>query len=175
MSCIANINPLYNSYFYLTFGRGTQQFELLCQKANLPGCTVPDTGQPTIFGTTVPIPTMQFNYETLNVEFIVDSDLTNWKSIYSWMRNLSNIETDGGPTNIPYYDWHATATLVIMNPTCQGPVLSVAFKHIVPTRLSGIVFQSDSTDALIQKATCNFKFSYFILDPDAPNDLRNIR
>lgn len=173
MSCIANINPLYNSYFYLTFGRGTSQFELHCQKANLPGCTVPDTAQPTIFGTTVPVPTMQFNYETLNTEFIVDSDLTNWKSIYSWMRNLANIETDGGPTNMPYQDWHTSATLVVMNPTCDGPALTVTFKYIVPTRLSGLVFQSDSADAIIQKASCQFKFAYYTLFPDAPNILIN--
>ena len=112
MSCISNINPLYNSYFTLVFGRGTRQFELNCQKANLPGCTVPDTSQPTIFGTTVPVPTMQFNYETLNTEFIIDSNLTNWKSLYSWMRNMSNIDDDTSH-NLDYQEWHKTATLTI--------------------------------------------------------------
>lgn len=170
MSCISNINPLYNSYFTLVFGRGTKQFELNCQKANLPGCTVPDTNQPTIFGTTIPVPTLQFNYETLNVEFIVDSELENWKSIYSWMRNLSNIENDT-ENNLPYQDWHHTATLSIFDPVLKCPNLVVTFRYIVPTKLTGLVFQTDSADAILQKASCQFKFSYFTLDPDAPDNL----
>jgi hypothetical protein len=170
MSCNPNLNPLYNSYFTLVFGRGTKQFELNCQRVNLPGCTVPDTAQPTIFGTTVPVPTMQFNYETLNVEFIVDSRLENWKSLYSWMRNLANIENDD-QNNIKYQDWHRSANLLIYDPTSTCTNLTVTFKYIVPTNLSGVIFQSDSADAILQKATCKFKFSYYTLDPDAPGNL----
>lgn len=170
MSCLPNINPLYNSYFTLFFGRGTSQFELNCQKANLPGCTVPDVNQPTIFGTTVPVPTMQFNYETLNVEFIVDSNLENWKSLYSWMRNLANIENDT-ENNLDYQNWHYQATLSIYDPATQCPKLNVRFYYIVPTKLSGLIFQVDSADAIIQKATCQFKYSYYDFCPDASEDL----
>jgi hypothetical protein len=186
MSCIANINPLYNSYFTLTFGRGTQQFELMCQRVNLPGCTIPETNQPTIFGTTIPIPTLQFNYETLNVEFIVDSNLENWKSLYSWMRNMANIEGDGNaaivpgedPTtgiNLPYQSWHHEATLTLVDPATNCKSLVVTFKYIIPSILSGLNFQSDSADAIIQKATCKFKFSYYMLSPDAPGNLKGTR
>jgi hypothetical protein len=170
MSCIPNLNPLYNSYFTLFFGRGTKQFELNCQKANLPGCTVPDVNQPTTMGTTVPVPTMQFNYETLNVEFIVDSNLENWKSIYSWMRNLANIENDT-ENNLDYQDWHYQATLSLYDPTTQCPALNVRFYYIVPTKLSGLIFQVDSADALLQKASCQFKYSYYDFCPDAPENL----
>jgi hypothetical protein len=170
MSCISNINPLYNSYFTLVFGRGTRQFELNCQKANLPGCTVPDTSQPTIFGTTVPVPTMQFNYETLNTEFIIDSNLTNWKSLYSWMRNMSNIDDDTSH-NLDYHEWHKTATLSIYDPISHCSTTTVTVKYIVPTKLTGINFQTDSADAIVQKASCTFKFSYYSLCPDAPSIL----
>ena len=60
---------MYNSYFRLVFGRGTKQMELMCQRANLPGISVPDQPQPTTLGTTIPVPTMVANFETLNVEF----------------------------------------------------------------------------------------------------------
>ena len=172
MNCISNINPLYNSYFTLFFGRGTNQFELNCQKANLPGCTVPDVNQPTIFGTTIPVPTLQFNYETLNVEFIVDSNLENWKSIYSWMRNIANIDTDD-TYNIDYQDWHHQATLILYDPTTQCPLNKILFHYIVPTKLGGLNFQTDSADAILQKATCQFKYSYYTFCPDAPNNLKN--
>ena len=172
MSCISNINPLYNSYFTLIFGRGTKQFELNCQKANLPGCTVPDVNQPTIFGTTIPVPTMQFNYETLNVEFIVDSELNNWKSLYSWMRNVANIENDN-TNNLPYPQWHHQAVLSIVSPISNCVVTTVTFRYIVPSKLTGIIFQSDTSDAVIQKASCTFKFSYYEIYPDAPENLKN--
>ncbi len=115
---------------------------------------------------------MQFNYETLNVEFIVDSNLNNWKAIYSWMRNLANIENDE-EFNLDYQDWHHQATLTLYDPSNQCPVLNVRFYYIVPVKLSGLVFQVDSADALIQKATCQFKYSYYDLCPDAPADLKN--
>ena len=90
--CKNNINPLYNNYFRLTFSRGTSQFELMCQRVTLPGLSIGETKQPTTLGTTIPIPTLAANFEPLKVDFIVDNDLTNWKSIYSWMRNISNID-----------------------------------------------------------------------------------
>jgi hypothetical protein len=172
MSCTTNLNPLYNSYFNLFFGRGTKQFELNCQKANLPGCTIPEVNQPTTLGTTIPIPTMQFNYETLNVEFIVDSNLENWQSIYSWMRNLANIENDTD-YNADYQDWHHEANLIIYSASTNCPVTKVTFNYIVPSKLSGLVFQSDSSDAIIQKATCQFKFAYYDFCPDVPENLDN--
>jgi uncharacterized ubiquitin-like protein YukD len=43
------------------------------------------SGPPTILGTTIPVPTMTIQFEQLNVEFLVDSNLANWKSIYSWI------------------------------------------------------------------------------------------
>jgi hypothetical protein len=173
MTCTSsNINPLYNSYFTLSFGRGTKQLELNCQKANLPGCTVPDVNQPTIFGTTIPVPTMQFNYETLNIEFIVDSKLENWQSIYSWMRNISNIDTDT-EYNLDYQDWHQEANLIIYDPATNAPLTRVTFYYIVPTKLNGLIFQTDSADAIIQKAACQFKYSYYEFCPDVPGNLLN--
>lgn len=173
MTCKSNINPLYNSYFTLTFGRGTKQFELNCQKANIPGCALPDHPQPTILGTTVPIPTLQFTYDTLNVEFIIDSQLENWKSLYSWMRNMSNIADDTG-YNMPYQDWHHWAVLTVYNPVNSCEYTTVNFKYIIPVRLSGINFQSDSADAILQKASCAFKFSYYEINPDPPANLKNV-
>jgi hypothetical protein len=103
---------------------------------------------------------MQFNYETLNVEFIIDSNLTNWKSLYSWMRNIANIDDD---TSIIWIIMNGikTATLSIYDPISHCSTTTVRFKYIVPTKLSGINFQTDSADAIIQKASCTFKFAYY--------------
>lgn len=179
-SCSDNINILYNNQFKLVFGRGTNQLEIMCQRANIPGIKANEQNQPTTLGTVVPVPTLGVNFEPLNIEFIIDSDLTNWKSLYSWIRNLSNIENDF-QYNADYQDWHFKATLYVYDPmskfntteasACDNVVFSVTFKHIVPVSLSGINFQSDSADLLPQKANCSFRYSYYELSPDAPNNL----
>lgn len=179
-SCSDNINILYNNQFKLVFGRGTNQMELMCQRANIPGIKANEQNQPTVLGTTIPVPTLGVNFDPLNVEFIVDSDLSNWKSLYSWIRNISNIENDS-QYNLNYQDWHYQASLLIYDPTtkfnvaqaapCDNIVFTVNFKHIVPTALSGINFQSDSADLIPQKATCSFRYSYYDITPNPPSDL----
>ncbi len=170
--CSDNINPLYNNPFKLVISRDTDQMELMVQKVNLPGLSLNDQPQPTIFGTTIPVPTLAANFESLNVEFIVDSDLQNWKSIYSWMRNMANIENDSS-NNLPYQNWHWSATLFVFgpqaSPTCSDINLQVKFTNIIPTALSGLNFRSDSMDLDVLKASCKFKYSYYTLEPDASN------
>lgn len=181
-SCADNINVLYNNQFKMVFGRGTNQMELMCQRANIPGIRLNEQSQPTVLGTTIPVPTLGVTFETLNVEFIVDSNLSNWKSLYSWIRNLSNIADDSS-YNLQYQDWHFKATLYVydtgykfptpqtQNVSCNQILLAVNFKHIIPTALSGINFQSDSADLIPQKATCSFKYSHYEFTPDAPTNL----
>lgn len=172
-NCQSNINNLYGNYFSFVINRGTQNLELMVQKVNLPGLSVPEQPQPTILGTTVPIPTMSIQFEQLTVEFLVDSNLQNWKSIYSWIRDITNIQ-DATNYNLNYKNWHHTASLILhptVNCDTPNPVLTVQFDNIVPVRLSGLVFQSDVSDAPILKATCIFKYSHYELTPDATSSL----
>lgn len=144
--------------------------ELMIQKVNLPGITVPDVPQPTTLGTTIPIPSLAIQYEPLNIEFLVDGQLENWKTIYSWMRNLANVENDTGFNLQNYQQWHGSATLQLPQPiNCDtpSPNLVVNFWNVVPNRLSGLMFQSDVADAPILKAACSFRFSHYTLNPDA--------
>jgi hypothetical protein len=171
--CQNDINNLYGNYFTLVINRGTTILELMVQKANLPGITVPDQSQPTIFGTTVPVPTLVAQFEPLTIEFLVDANLANWKSIYSWMRDITNIE-NASDYNLAYRDWHYTASLILHAPiNCDdpNPILTVEFNHLIPTRLSGLILQVDVPDAPILKASCTFKYSYYKLNPDAPEEL----
>ena len=175
--CQDNTNNLYSSYFQLKILRGTSRLELMVQSANLPGITIPDQAQPTIFGTTIPVPSMTAQFEPLFVEFLVDQDLENWKSIYSWMRNVTNIR-DAQEYPLAYQNWHYTASLIIPNGVYKyncppTPALTITFANIVPVKLSGLPFKADVNDAIPLKATCTFKYSYYTMSPDAPSNLNN--
>ena len=169
--CQSNTNLLYSNYFQLKILRGTSALELMVTKVNLPGITIPDQAQPTIFGTTIPVPTMSAQFEPLYVEFLVDNELENWKSIYSWMRNVTNIQ-DSTTNNLPYDDWHYTAQLIIPSALykydgCVDPILTVSFTNFIPVKLSGLMFSSETSDAQQLKCSCTFKYSYYTVSPDA--------
>ena len=170
--CTENLNPLYNNYFQLFFGRGTKRMELMCQKVSLPGISIGEQPQPTTLGTTIPVPTLGIQFEPLTVEFIVDSELKNWKSLYSWIRNVTNIK-DATSHNLDYEDWHHQATLNLYSATDKCSPTSIYFWHIIPISLTGMLFRSDSADALPQSATCKFKYSHYTISPDAPTNLKN--
>lgn len=175
-TCYTSIDPLYNNSFQLVLNRDSDQFELMVQRVNLPGLSIGDQPQPTTLGTTIPIPSLSASFETLNVEFIVDANLTNWKKLFSWLRQLSNIENDH-ENNICYSKWHeSSATLKLFNQDVKYPtqdtadcanqtICTITFVNLIPIALSGINFQSDTTDLVIQKATCKFKYSYYTIDP----------
>ena len=158
-------------------------------RSNLPGLAIRDSKQPTIFGTTIPVPTLGIDFETLSLEFIVDANLTNWLGLYSWLRNISNIE-DADSNNIKnsesYQDWHGSATLILPSPilntstndrdvTKQNP-LTVKFYNLIPEKLSGMVFQSDVNEPVILKSTCSFRYSYYTIDTNhnPPSDLTGL-
>ena len=177
-TCQTSFSNLYGNYFIFSVNRptegqsntpSTEILELMVQKVNLPGLTVPDVPQPTTLGITIPVPTLAVQYESLNVEFLVDGQLENWKSLYSWMRNLANIENDTGYNLDTYQQWHGSASLILPQPIdCDtpSPNLTVSFSNLVPTRLTGLIFQADVTDAPILKASCSFRFSHYTISPD---------
>lgn len=183
--CQDNVNPLYNNYFQFVINRGTRRLEFMVQKVNLPGITVPDQRQPTIFGTTVPVPTLVADFDPLNIEFMVDADMVNWLSLYSWIKNITNIQ-DATTDNLnEYQKWHWTASLIIPSPIVNSSTndraitktnpLVVNFTNIIPIKLSGLIFRSDAQDAQQLQSSCTFKYSYYTIDNkhNPPSNLTN--
>jgi hypothetical protein len=68
--------------------------------------------------------------------------------------------------------------LFLYDPATNCEILRAKFNYIIPIKLNGLNFQADSSDAIIQKTTCTFKYSYFDLwtgnqeDP-VPSNLKN--
>jgi len=194
--CSDTINPLYNNYFQFKINRGrgnkntgttSRQLRLLVQRINLPGLSIRDSKQPTIFGTTIPVPTLGIDFEPLSLEFIVDANLANWLGLYSWLRNISNID-DADSNNIAgsnngYQNWHGSASLIIPSPIVNSSTnskeitklnpLSINFENLIPEKLSGMVFQVDVNEPVVLKASCTFRYSYYTIDAshNPPTDL----
>ena len=62
-------------------------------QANIPGISLTEMTQPTRL-MPIRMPGNDLTYEDLNVTFIVDEDLTNYRSVNDWMTGLAQVDSD---------------------------------------------------------------------------------
>lgn len=98
-------------------------------------------------------------YGEWNFDFVVDSDFSNWSTIYRWIMAIHNGEDDFGWTKQKGKD--IDATLLVMN-NYRKPVLKIKFHDIWPSVLGEISFNKrDTSDDLISSAT--FVYDKYII------------
>jgi len=158
---MTNINQLQTNYYNFSINKGSENIKLFCQTVALPGVQLNTQPQPTILGIQIPVAVNTFTFEPLRVEFLIDEDLENWKSIFDWMKQIGNISDD--VSNVPYNQWATTANLTILASN-YFPNMNIAFYYVVPVALSGIPFRSDSNDSAPLKATATFAYSYYAFE-----------
>jgi hypothetical protein len=156
---MSSINTLLTNAFKFTIDRGHNNIELFCQAAGLPGVKLSTQPQPTTLGTQIPIATNTFTFDPLLIEFFIDQNLDNWKSIYDWMKAIGNISD---ASSEPYQDWATEARLIPMNPSlCPIGNRTITFYHVIPVDLGGIGFKADVNDPTQTKCRVAFAYSYY--------------
>ena len=95
----------------------------------------------------------KITYSPLEVSFLIDEDLTNYKEIYDWIK--SNVETDQPITN------HVRdLTLTIMS-SANNVAKHIRFIDAQPTSLSSLPFEITTVDAEYLTAVVSFQYSYY--------------
>jgi len=124
---------------------------------NLPGISLGEVTQPTPLMQTQ-VPGNDLVWDALNITFLVDEDLNNWREIYDWLIGL------GFPNNYDEYKTQKTlkqiysdATLNILNSNMNINYI-IQFKDLFPTNLSEVQFDSASSDIEGIKATATFRY-----------------
>ena len=153
-----NTNPLQPTKFLLTFKKikDTQYF---CQSVNIPGVSLGEVVRATPF-LDMYSPGTKLNYESLDIEFIVDSELTSWKNMYDWF--ISMADPDGfekrDHTLSPASTKHMSdATLTVLS-SLNNPLVRIEYIDLFPTSLGAIDFDTrQSSDTII---TCKASFRY---------------
>ena len=142
-----NINPLADVQFKFDVS-ALPNTSFFIQTVNLPGVTleaaVIATPQIQNFSRHTGIVT----YEALDVTFMIDEYLKNWQEIYEWIVGDENKYT--------------SAVLTILS-SAMNPTMEIHFKDIFPTSLSGISFDSTTTDPVYQTATVNFNYTEYTI------------
>lgn len=123
---------------------------------NIPGISLGEVNHPTPFMQTQ-VPGNDLVFDPINITFLVDEDLQNWREIFDWMNGL------GFPNEYPEYarqkaeQIYSDATLVILNSN-MNPNYQIIFKDLFPTNISEIAFDSSTGDVVPIQATATFRY-----------------
>ena len=167
------------------FRFGLQQLpkvEFFTVGANLPGISVGVATLPTPFKD---IPTMgdKVEYTDLEITFIVDEYLENYKSLHDWMtgigfptkreefktyRDVTSTRPEVGKTPsvdivgkiTPDKSLYSDAFLMILS-NKNNPILNINFENTFPTELSSLEYTQTATDVEYLTATAIFKYQSY--------------
>lgn len=138
-----------------------------CQSANVPSQNLAVATQATRFNT-LPEPGDEVNYDDLTIRFLVDENLTNYRSIHNWIRYLGHPESasdwntygDGDSYEEKQY---SDGVLFILDSNFNKK-FRIYFKDLFPVSLSGLNFDSGYTDTEYFAVDATFKFSIFEIE-----------
>lgn len=163
-----NISPLSPNGFMFSVQK-LPQINFFCQQVNLPGITLgaPEFGNPF---NVAPIPGDTLTYDTLDVQFLVDENMENYRAIYNWVVALGFPETYEQYLNfVNSNDLNQTselaknysdASLVILGSN-NKPSQTIQFHDAFPVSISSLTFQSTNQDVQYLVGSATFRYGYY--------------
>jgi hypothetical protein len=130
--------------------------DFFCQRANLPDISVGTVEAPTRYRSIALPASGGVEYGDLNLKFIVDEDLSNYLTIWKWIRK-NNLAEEMDDQEIPEY---SNAQLQILNSNFN-PNIIVEFENIFPTSLTELSFDVEDRDVDYLTADVVFKFTTY--------------
>ena len=156
--------------------------EFNCITANIPGITLTEINQPTRL-IPIKIPGNDLTFEDLTISFIVDEDLTNYRSVHDWMAGLSQMDSDekyralisSGQDRMPRSQQNnstdagrvtsatndgaifSDSKLIILSAR-NTPLVELTFTDCYPLSLSALEYNQNATDVEYLQATVSFGY-----------------
>ena len=170
------------SQWRLAFNRAPK-ITWFCTTANIPGITLGEAQYPTPMADVI-ISGDKLTFETLNITFIVDEELQNYRELWDWLVGIgspvnheqwSTVLTkgdgairqfgtdDADPRTKPTYEesnLYSDATLIVYN-SKNIPKVNVQFKNMFPTSLSSLEYTQEASDVEYFKASATFRYLYY--------------
>ena len=166
----------------LAFNR-TPKTTWFCTTANIPGITLGEAQYPTPMADVI-ISGDKLTFETLNITFLVDEELQNYRELWEWLVGIgspvnhsqwSTVLTKGDsairqfgtddtdPRTKSTYEesnLYSDATLIVYN-SKNIPKVNVQFKNMFPTSLSSLEYTQEASDVEYFKASATFRYLYY--------------
>lgn len=135
------------------------------QKVKLPSVRLQSADMPNPF-VKIPYPGEHLDYESLEISFKVDEDLTNYLEIHNWIKALGkpksfheykDIESNPSYTGNGIY---SDISLIILN-SVKKPNFETIFTDAYPVSISALDFNTTDTDVNFITASASFKYTYY--------------
>ena len=158
-----------------------------CTNANIPGITLGEAQFPTPMSD-IPISGDKLTFDTLNIQFLADEELKNYREMWEWLVGLgfpkqhsqfsdvlseSKLNTvlpgasrmtysnkAGQKTTLTDGASYSDATMTFYNSKNIAKV-EVHFRDIFPTSLSGIDLTTDTSDVEYIRVDASFRYLYY--------------
>jgi hypothetical protein len=161
------------------------EVEFTCQTANIPGISLGSGVQPTPL-VDIPIPGEKISYQSLDINFLVDENLNNYKEIHDWLIGIGfpqnytqfqNLQTDGSdrfpgstrstaptgksiPQPLKEGAIYSDATLTVLNSKNIAKT-EIRFQNLYPTSLGSLSYDVKLTDVDYLQASVSFAYMYY--------------
>ena len=161
--------------------------EYFTTACNIPGISLGTTLQPTPL-VDIPLPGDTLTFGDLEITFLVDENLENYREIHGWMYGIGfpkartqfaelvsankdrfptsgkdSLTTDAGKVKYgatPLGPIFSDATLNVLS-SKNNTVIEVRFADVFPTSLSGLSFNQQADDVNYLSATVTFKYKIY--------------
>ena len=156
--------------------------EFFIQSANLPSVTLDEVQQPTRLKS-IAMPGSTLTFGNLELSFLVDENLDNYKELHDWIIGLGTPESDeqfagllatgsdrfpgstassaptGSNTASPLNEGaiYSDATLTVLN-SKNIPKTEIRFRNVYPTLLTGISYDIKANDVSYIQASATFSY-----------------
>ena len=156
--------------------------EYYCQSANLPSVTLDEVSQPTRLKS-INMPGSTLTFGSLDLSFLVDENLNNYKELHDWMTGLGTPESDtqyadlvagsadrfpgstsgANPTGrgddrpISEGGIYSDATLTILNSKNVAKT-EIRFKNIYPVSLGSLSYDVKASDVDYLTVSASFQY-----------------
>ena len=159
--------------------------EFFVQTANIPGITLGDTTMPTPLKE-ISMPGDKLSYQTLEVSFLVDENLNNYKEIHDWMTGIGFPEDhkqfadvlatgsdrfsrstastaavgSGKPAPLSEGGIYSDATLIVLNNKNIAKT-EIRFQNVYPTSLGSLSYDIKASDVDYLRVQASFNYMYY--------------
>ena len=159
--------------------------EFFVQSANIPAITLGETSMATPLKD-IPIPGDKVTYSSLDVSFLVDENLNNYKEIHDWITGLgfpqdhkqfstllgtsadrfpgttSSTAATGTSIKKPLDEGgiYSDATLTVLNSKNIAKT-EIRFQNVYPTSLGGLSYDIKASDVDYLQVNASFNYMYY--------------
>lgn len=163
-----NLSPLSPNGYKFSIQK-IPEISYFCQEVQLPDLILGDILQTNPL-TNIALPGDQITYSPLEVTFLVDNKMSNYKAIHNWIVGLGfpqdNVQFGDLLNNSTQPDIsdagkvHSDGTLIVLD-NMSNTVQTIQFIDMVPISLGSLTFTSTSQDVQYLVGRASFRYTYY--------------